>query len=258
MMRVLALDFDGVLFDSAAEAFVVALRAYRREFEGCRFGADAERDAKLYAGFLELMALGNRAEDYGAALYALEHGIEVEDQAAYDAVYQGLPRARLRAFHKRFYRVRQAFASQDPEAWFAATRPYPGILPLLRKYEKEVRLALATAKDRRSVRYLLQRAGASDLFPEAFVHDKETGVSKCAHIEALAADVGCGADQITFIDDKVRHLLDVSTTGARCMLAGWGYNGPREQRQARAAGFLVVDEALALEPLLFAPGPARR
>lgn len=256
-MRVLALDFDGVLFDSAAEAFVVALRAYREEFPGARFDASAEQDAKLYAGFLALMALGNRAEDYGAALHALEHGIRVENQAAYDALYQSLPRERLRAFHKRFYRVRHAFAERDPDAWFAATRPYPGILPLLRKHEKEVRLALATAKDRRSVRYLLQRAGASELFPEKFVHDKETGVSKCAHIEALAAEVGCGADQITFIDDKLRHVQDVSRTGARCMLAGWGYNGPREQRQARAAGFAVVSEVAALPALLFAPGPKK-
>lgn len=256
-MRVLALDFDGVLFDSAAEAFVVALRAYRKEFPASRFAASSEQDAQLYAGFLELMALGNRAEDYAAALHALEHGITVESQAAYDALYKKLPRERLRAFHKRFYRVRHAFASEDPDVWFAATSPYPGILPLLRKYANEVRLALATAKDRRSVRYLLQRAGASDLFPEAFVHDKETGVSKCSHIEALAAEVGCGADEVTFIDDKLRHVQDVATTGARCMLAGWGYNGPREQRQARAAGFAVVDEVAALPAALFAPGPRK-
>ena len=259
-MKALALDFDGVLSDSAPEAFVVAVRTYREEFPEAGFAAGAEDDADLYAAFLELMPLGNRAEDYGVVLHALDRGLAVPDQAAYDALHRALPGDRLRAFHKRFYRVRRAWSDADPEGWFARIQPYPGILELLRRRAGEVALAVATAKDRHSVRALLARYGAGDLFPDERVHDKETGVSKRAHVAAIARQVGCRPDEVTFIDDKVNHLEDVAGLGARCMLAGWGYNGEREHRLARAAGFETpgldgLEAALFAGPS-FAPGKA--
>ncbi|MFQ5417683.1 MAG: hypothetical protein ACE5FL_11610, partial [Myxococcota bacterium] len=66
-MRLLALDFDGVLSNSAPEAFVVALRCYASIHPASRFAASAERFGaetaptpeavaahELFAPFLEL------------------------------------------------------------------------------------------------------------------------------------------------------------------------------------------------------------
>jgi hypothetical protein len=85
--RALALDFDGVISDSAPEAFVVALRTYvelhpesglceraKRLSDGAAPPPDAVLGDELYAGFLELMPLGNRAEDYAVILSALDGG----------------------------------------------------------------------------------------------------------------------------------------------------------------------------------------
>ena len=92
-MRLLALDFDGVISDSAPEAFVVALRTYLEQVPGSRFAGGESLPASggapplaaveghpLYAGFLALMALGNRAEDYAVTLAALEQRAELSDQ----------------------------------------------------------------------------------------------------------------------------------------------------------------------------------
>ena len=80
--RLLALDFDGVISDSAPEAFVVALRTYEalrpdtlgdhaRRLTGAVPALDVVRGHPLLAPFLALMPLGNRAEDYGVSLAAL-------------------------------------------------------------------------------------------------------------------------------------------------------------------------------------------
>ncbi len=242
-MKALALDFDGVISDSAPEAFGVAVRTFREEFPECGFGADAEEDAELFRRFLEIMPLGNRAEDFGVALAAIDSDTPLPDQAAYDAFYETLERVRLRAFHKRFYRVRNAWSQADPGGWLAKIQPYPGIGDWLRRRSGDVRLAVATAKDRHSVALLLERYGIGELFGEGFIHDKETGVSKRAHIEAIAARAGCAVSEVTFIDDKVNHLIDVAEIGAHCLLAGWGYNGEREFAVAREAGFQVLSLA---------------
>ncbi len=235
-MKLLALDFDGVIADSAREAFTVALRSYR---ELCP-GSGLTGDAALYAGFLELMPLGNRAEDYGVVLRALELGAALPDQPAYDAFRDTQDAAWLRGFHRHFYRVRAALAESDRAAWLALMAPYAKLLAVLRRRAGEAELAIATAKDRRSVRVLLEAYGAADLFPEDLVLDKETGVSKAAHLLHLQRRLGIPFAEITFVDDKTNHLDSVAGLGVRCGLATWGYNGPREVAWARAQGYLVL------------------
>ena len=69
--------------------------------------------------------------------------------------------------------------------------------------------------------------------------DKEAGRSKRAHLEHLHARTGVAYSEIVFVDDKVNHLDDVAALGVSGVLAAWGYNGEREQRQARAHGHRV-------------------
>jgi phosphoglycolate phosphatase-like HAD superfamily hydrolase len=251
-VKLLALDFDGVIADSAPEAFAVALRTF------VALRADTplrERDeAELYCAFLELMPLGNRAEDYGAALAAIEAGARLPDQAAYDAFRASLEPAWLRAFHRRFYEARTALSEEDRPRWLAMLRPYPALVALLRRRAASCPYAIATAKDRRSVGILLADYGVADLFPEGAVLDKEIGVSKTAHLEHLARARGVDYAEITFVDDKVNHLDSVAPLGVRCALATWGYNGPREHAQARAQGYLVCTLADAEAQLFGARG----
>jgi phosphoglycolate phosphatase-like HAD superfamily hydrolase len=236
-MKLLVLDFDGVLSDSGREAFVVARRTHLalRPDSSLREGDD---DA-LYAAFLEIMPLGNRAEDFGVALAAIDAGVALPDQAAYDTFYAAQERAWLRAFHARFYRERDAFARSDPAGWLAMLRPYPDFLATLRRRAGACRYAIATAKDRRSVRVLLREYGVADLFSEDLVLDKEAGVTKVAHHEHLARHCGVAYPEMTFVDDKVNHLDAVAALGVRGALAAWGYNGPREHRLARDHGHRV-------------------
>ena len=238
-VKVLALDFDGVICDSAREAFRVTAETFASVFPEYALPPGAGDDAGLYARFLEAMPLGNRAEDYAVLLAALVREAKLPDQAAYDAFRAGLEPERLRAFHKQFYRVRAAWAERDPRGWLAQMQPYPGLCELLRRRAGDVRLAIATAKDRGSVRKLLAAYGVAELFEDGFVLDKDAGEKKREHVTKLAAQAGCALAEVTFVDDKVNHLEDVASLGARCVLAAWGYNGPRERRIAEARGFLV-------------------
>ena len=119
MLRLLALDFDGVISDSAAEAFVIALLAFaemRPETSlsgaGSAYSTDAALDHRvviadpLYEPFVELMPLGNRAEDFAISLCVIEEGVTIGDQAAYDAFRSGLDEGWLAGFHTRFYELR--------------------------------------------------------------------------------------------------------------------------------------------------------
>ena len=251
-MRVLALDFDGVISDSAPESFAVAVRTYasfRPEttlsravaaLAGPRAPAlERIRATPAYAPFLELMPLGNRAEDYAVVLAAIDTGRPIVDQAAYDAFRAECDAEWLEAFHRRFYAERDSLSAADPDGWRALMAPYAPIVELVRRRAADVDLAIATSKDRRSIAALLRSYGIDDLFPEDRVLDKQTGSSKRAHVGRLGQLLDVAFGEIVFLDDKVNHLDQVAELGVRCGLATWGYNGEREIQLARKHGHLV-------------------
>lgn len=251
-VHVTALDFDGVIAESAREAYVVASRTYLAQrpeswLASAGVGAAAADPAlhgfaedELFAAFCALMPFGNRAEDYGVSLVLLEERADVSGQDDYDARFAAQRPAFLREYHRQFYVERERLMNEDPETWRDLQPPYEPVVAALRRRGAAGALAIATAKDRRSTWALLAAYGVADLFIDRLVLDKEAGASKRAHIGALQSRLGCSADAITFVDDKLRHLDDVAALGVRCALAGWGYNSARERAVATTRGYAVL------------------
>jgi phosphoglycolate phosphatase-like HAD superfamily hydrolase len=251
-MRALVLDFDGVVSNSAPEAYLVARRTYAEvgpahatearltpPTDGFRLPLAAIQADPLYERFLSLIPLGNRAEDYGVMLSILERGAEVHDQEDYDRERARVSTGFVEAFHTRFYQLRDAFRSDHPKSWRALQSPYPDLVRVLERRAGDTSLAIATAKDRGAVRALLDHYRIGHLFPDERLADKETGQTKTAHLCHLQATLEVAFDELTFLDDKVNHLDAVAPLGVRCALANWGYNGTREHALARDRGYLV-------------------
>lgn len=252
-MHVLAFDFDGVLCDSSREVFVVAvdtladlepgselLAVLRPLRDEALAGGDTFRDHEVYARFSELLPLGNRAEDFGVALRAIEVSKTISDQAGYDTFYAGLPASWRGLFHRRFYEARARLRESDPDRWLALHLPYPDLAAALQRHRGEVLPAVATAKDAQSVDLLLTELGLKNLFDPQFVLDKETGVEKTIHLGELQRRTGAPFKDITFVDDKLNHLVKVAGLGVHCVLAGWGFNTEREHDEAGRLGFEVA------------------
>ena len=255
-MRVLALDFDGVVCDSSREVFTVAVRTYAELHPGSPWiraildqpgRAATERldlsAAPAFDALQRLIPLGNRAEDFGVALWVIERGLAVLDQASYDAAHRRVGGAWRDAFHDRFYAAREALRAADLEGWRRLHLPYPGLAETLRGSGSAWRCAVATAKDGRSVRLLLADLGLDGVIDPALVLDKETGVDKTSHLTELTERAGVPFAAVTFVDDKVNHLQKAARLGVRAVLAGWGFNTAREHDLARALGYPVASLA---------------
>ncbi len=261
-MKVLALDFDGVVCDSLREVFATALATYQSmEPESAllarlrsRRGAGRWHSLELVndpvmVSFESMMPLGNRAEDFGVSLRALDNFLELTDQGAYDTFYGTVDPEWMAEFHRRFYEQRNLARAFDTQGWLELHAPYPAFLEILRRRSHEARIALATAKDRRSAEFLLAHLGVGDLFTPELILDKETGVSKTAHLTALRDRLDVPFKEITFVDDKLNHLESVAPLGVRPVLAAWGFNTPREHSLARDNGIAVANFADAEQVL---------
>jgi phosphoglycolate phosphatase-like HAD superfamily hydrolase len=261
-MHVLALDFDGVICDSSREVFVVAVDTYADLSPGSRLvehlqplrenaaaGGGEYRDAEIYTQFCDLLPLGNRAEDFGVSLRAVDDRLTITDQDDYDTFYQSIGHQWLNRFHARFYECRERLRVDDVRAWRMLHLPFPGFADILRRHMDHTRPAVATAKDSRSVELLLDDLGFGGVFEKEMILDKEIGVEKSRLLQVLRERTGVDFSDITFVDDKVNHLVKVAELGVRCVLAGWGFNTDREHDLARKLGFEVAALATADEVL---------
>ena len=261
MNHVLAFDFDGVLSDSLLEAYLITWRISGR-FDPAltppaatlpslaAIHAFREQHQEHWRAFNKLVPLGNRAEDYLVIHSAVARSLRLKTQSEFNEFKAGMERSRLEEFHEEFYRERYSLAGQDHERWLALNEPYPGAREAVRALAARFKLAVATSKDARTVRELLDNWGLSGLFLPEAVLDKTAGESKRAHLSALKKIFACDFSRITFIDDKVSHLLDCLDLGVRLYLAGWGYNGETEWELARrhAIPVLTLEKLSLLSP----------
>lgn len=252
---VIAFDFDGVISDSVHDSFVTALNAYLAFVPGNRLPLASpiepagrifqyeQEEPGLFAQFLSLLPMGNRAEDYYVILRAVEQACvdKISSQDDFESFRNAIDSGTREAFHTFFYRHRIERQDADPEAWARLLPAFPGIPETIRELSRRFILAIATAKDRRSVELQLKHYGLTDCFAPENILDKDVSASKRGHLVRLHERLGTPYPDIHFIDDKVLHLLDVSGLGVTCYLSMWGYNSAREHDIAREKGFTLLD-----------------
>lgn len=228
---ILALDFDGVIWDSVGECFVMARRAYQ------------EIHQRAYASSDEAFRAGRwLVRTGGDFLLVLElaHALPPEELLRYSkSAFQAARVARaeeLSHFEKVFYRLRLECREQHFQEWTSFQQPYAGFLAQYPELKQAFRATvLCTTKDEASARGLLASGGL-----EMDIWGREKGVHKGDQIRSLCAQFNQAPERIVFIDDLLENLEQVHPCGCRCLLADWGYNTPAEQQLARQAGYRVV------------------
>jgi phosphoglycolate phosphatase-like HAD superfamily hydrolase len=244
MKRVLALDFDGVIWDSVGECFVMARRVYTE-----MYGLPC---SDLEAAFRRGRWLVRTGGDFLLILQLAMADPEGDLTGFPKAEFEKLQRekaAETEAFSKEFYALREKTRDENWNEWISFQQPYPLLLQQFEDLRKVFdQVVVCTTKDTRSAHALLASAGL-----ELPIYGKELAVHKGDQIKALCQQHGVEPSQIFFIDDLVENLDQVRPSGVACALAAWGYNTPAERQRAVAEGYPVLEVfnlALDLKTLL--------
>lgn len=233
MSKVLALDFDGVIWDSAGECFQVGWRAYQ-ELTG-----EVLSDRTFERGFIRGRPLARTGHDF-YILLKLMHDDPERDLAQMTLEEFGHERgvhAEMAAkFDRIFYLLRAHFRDTEPEQWASWQQPYPELLKVMDEWESSFQgVALATTKDTDSAGFLMKTTGRQ--WP---VFGKEFSEHKADQIEGISQHFHVETEHILFVDDIMENLDQVRPTRARCVMADWGYNLPESRQEAVEHGYQVV------------------
>jgi phosphoglycolate phosphatase-like HAD superfamily hydrolase len=231
MKKLLALDFDGVLWDSVGECFVIACRVYQELYAlPCTDLEGPFRRGRWLArtggDFLLLLQLALADPQVDLAEYEVAQFEELRHRRATEC----------QEFARHFYAERERSRLQQWKQWCSYQQSYPQFLEQLGRLEGVFAgTVVCTTKDEASVHSLLATVNL-----QLPVYGRESTVDKGAQLKKVCADFGVGLSDVFFIDDLVENLEQVAPGGTHCGLAAWGYNTKAERERALALGFAVL------------------
>jgi len=251
---VLALDFDGVICDSASECLFSAYAAYAKS-TGLPEAEDLDAiPSEWRREFCRMRPFIRDGKDFLLILYFVHHRVTIEGQQDFDDQAAALMPEALKELlgegaaaqdlEELFQGTRRVIRARDEAAWAAINPLYRGIEEGLRACrERADAIYVTTSKPSDAVLRILRHHGTPLPESQVFGSDRFKGHgNKNAHLEAVRDATDLPLDRIHYVEDQITHLIAAQALGARCYFAEWGYNTEEQKAQAIQAGIAVLED----------------
>ena len=252
-MNVFALDFDGVLCDSAAETAVSAWRAGRGLWPEWQGDEPAAEDLERFCRLRCVIETGYQTVPL---MWLIRQGLtDTEILANFEGLCDGVLKrvGKSRAeMVSAFGTTRDEWIATDAADWLARHRFYPGTAAAVREALARDQVFILTTKQKRFTMALL--AAHNVPLGSDRVFGLEDGRPKARVLADLLRRPELEGGVWHFVEDRLGTLLRVLAEpvldGVRLYLAAWGYNTAAER--ARAAhqpriGLWRLDEFLRVQ-----------
>jgi phosphoglycolate phosphatase-like HAD superfamily hydrolase len=230
---VLALDFDGVLWDSVDECREIGVRAWEA------MGKAPLSIENLPARFRQGRPFCRTGYDFFIVLYLLREDPSIDfltlDPEEFKSRRALLAEEAAR-FDRIFYDLRRHVRDKDFATWSSWQGPVSDALQAALNLRDRFRsVVIATTKDSESVRRLLATAGV-----ELPITGREVTRDKGDQVRRIADESGLPVHRLFLVDDLLENLRMAQRAGARCALSEWGHNTPRDRALAESRGFPII------------------
>ena len=236
-MKILAMDFDGVIADSILECAVVGYNGYEIYCSrNQRVKTPDEIQSDKLNKFRIMRPYIRSGEDYIYLFQAIYDDTFISNQEEFDNFRKDHINRRD-SYYQIFYSTRQMMMKSDYKNWIKLNSLYDGMNEFLKS--KRVMIHIVSTK---ASRYIIEILKSNDIeFDLNRIHEAGRISSKTDIIMGLLKDHHLLAQELSFFDDHLDTLHKVESTGVRCLLAGWGYNTVRQRSKCYDLNFELVD-----------------
>ena len=238
-MNVLALDFDGVLCDSAIECLINSYNSFNVIEESSikkvyGLGEIAIGEVEAFMTFRPLVRV---AKEYCLLWHMIKENQEID--LGKDINKQAKIGAdKLEEFNSIFYTQRKEWMEKDKKAWLEHNPLYNGMRETLLKISDRENVFIVSSKDRSAIKTITEYNGLP--VDDDKILGSDSGMDKDALFLKLKEASSIRFSDITFLDDNVNNLLKAKDMGISVFFASWGYSMEGEKRRVRELGVTAV------------------
>ncbi len=262
-MKILALDFDGVIVDSVLDSLFVSHNAYLRLYGSGKkkyFGGKLftfenwEETKKQYQGEIKyyrtLRPYIRGATDYGLLQKLIEENKSIKNQEEFDN-YRKTVKFNFEAYEKEFYKERERLQNINYRAWFNLEPPYSKVIEGIKKIlEEGTKVVIATSNRRKAIdKSFTPEYFGFTIKPEDIL-DRRFGEDKSEQMKHIVKSYNIKFEEIYFVDDQVSHLIQTRTLGVKVFLAGWSYATDIQKEEARKQNIPIIEREEDFYPMV--------
>ena len=262
-MKILALDFDGVIVDSAWECLFVSYNAYFKVYERKEndfFGGELftfenwENIKKRYKKEIEhyriMRPYIRGANDYGLIIKLIEEKKLIENQKEFDK-YRKSVDFDFDAFHQEFYKERDRLQELDFKAWFNLEPSYPKIVEGIKQLlGRGTKIIITTSNRLKSIAPTFAQEYLGFEIKKEDILDKRFGEDKSEQMKYIVKSHNIKFEEIYFVDDLVSHLIQTRPLGVKVFLAGWSYATDIQKEEARKQNITIIEREEDFYPIV--------
>jgi phosphoglycolate phosphatase-like HAD superfamily hydrolase len=220
IQKIFVFDFDGVVCDSTDECMVTSWNAWKKWKGRTGFRKTiSEFTEKEVVQFRKIRPRVRGAGEYYIVHRAFSEGIDIEGQSHYNQLEADW-KEYITPFKAVFFEMRERLRDINLDAWIDLHPVYDGVIEIMKQINDQKKLYIATLKDGKSVRLILEKQGL--FIEEEKLLDQAQITSKLQALDYFRKQVDCHKNDMIFIDDNVTHLLDPKSSGYPVYLATWG------------------------------------
>jgi len=229
-----ALDFDGVICDSAIETGIAGWKSARKIWNDL---TDPLPPEKLIDNFRQVRPILETGYESVLLMRLLHQGRSV------DSILKKFPQQKTKLLEdckleiadlkKNFAETRDHWINSDLENWIEMNPLFPGVKEKLQKLDNKKPWYIITTKQERFVKYILE-ANQIELSRE-HIYGLDRNMSKNAVLLYLIKRHD--QNEIYFVEDRLPTLLNVldnsQLSAVILFFALWGYNTDQDKSEAR-------------------------
>ncbi|MFT6985471.1 MAG: CMP-N-acetylneuraminic acid synthetase/phosphoglycolate phosphatase-like HAD superfamily hydrolase [Psychromonas sp.] len=228
-------DFDGVMFDSANEAYAVSMITSGK----AKNLNDIDLESKHASKFMSQRYLIGPAWNYYYLLDAIDKGIHEQ----FNNYLPGQPSQNAMAFMQKFFDVRAELRTNDWNNWLSFNHKYDGVDEMLSILDENENTCIVTTKDKATVDALLKFNGVSRNVEIYDTKDYEEYGCKSYLIDKIITSKNI--KNAIFIDDSRKHLDACKwIKNIKLVQAKWGYVSPSEFQDNKQDVINIIKETL--------------
>ncbi len=253
-MKVLAVDYDGVIVDSVMDSLFVSHNAYLKVFGGAKkknFGGKPftfqnwpiirKKYKKEIQYYRSLRPYIRGATDYGLIQKLMEEGKYIQNQQEFDK-YRETVQFDFQNFHDAFYQARREAQQESFEGWLSLIPPYQEVIKGIHQFVSEgLKVIVATSNRREYIARTFQPQYYNIPVEAEDILDFCFGEDKSSQIHHICDKYGLNYQDIYFIDDQLAHLEQTGDLGIHVFLAGWSYATGQQKKDAQAQNIPVIE-----------------
>ncbi|UCG69320.1 MAG: HAD family hydrolase [Thermoplasmata archaeon] len=238
-MKILALDFDGVLCDSVNECLINSYNSFNiidnmptKKVYSLKMLVTSEVET-----FTKFRPLVRVAREYYALWYLIKKNQPIDP---YKNIREQIKISdyKLDVFNTIFLQQRREWMGKDIRSWLSHNPLYAGINEVLIKIFKRENVFIVSSKNKSAISAILENNGIS--IGKDKIWGADCNMDKVYVLNRFKEKYAISFSDIIFLDDNIYDLLKAKELGILGFCALWGYSLVNEKKRIRDNGIPVI------------------